>query len=329
MILGAFGPAESDPLHWTETENPMPGEGEILIRINCCGVCHTDLHTVEGDLPGARLPLIPGHQAVGKVVAAGKGTALFRSGDRAGVAWLNYACGVCSFCRSGRENLCLSGRFTGYHTHGGYAEYMTIREAFAYRIPEEFPDEKAAPLLCAGIVGYRALRISGIARHERLGLFGFGASAHVAIQVARHWGCEVYVFSRGPEHRELARELGAAWTGKPLDEPPAKIHSAIVFAPAGELVPAALKVLEKGGTVALAGITMTPVPPLDYETHLYHEKILKSVANATREDGAELLRLAAQIPIKTQTELFPLGDANRALLLLKRGRIRGAAVLKI
>jgi len=329
MLLRAFGPAESSPLEWTETETPKPREGEILIRVTHCGVCHTDLHTAEGELPGAQLPLIPGHQAVGDVTAAGKDTELFRPGDRAGVAWLNSVCGTCRFCRSGRENLCDSGRFTGYHVHGGYAECLTVREAFAYRIPEEFPDEKAAPLLCAGIIGYRALRLSGITPGQKLGLFGFGASAHVAIQVARHWGCEVYVFSRGAQHRELARELGAAWTGNVSEDPPAKMQSTIVFAPAGGLVPAALKVLEKGGTAALAGITMTSLPPLDYETHLYHEKTLRSVANATRQDGAELLRLAAQIPIRTRTELFPLRDANRALLLLKRGGISGAAVLKI
>ena len=329
MVLRKFAPAEAGPLDWTEIDIPRTREDEILVRIRYCAVCHTDLHTVEGDLPEARLPVIPGHQVIGEVEAAGAKTYLFKPGDRAGVAWLNSSCGACRFCLSGHENLCEAGRFTGYHVHGGYADYIAVRESFAYRIPERFPDEEAAPLLCAGIIGYRALRLSGIAPKERLGLFGFGASAHVAIQVARYWGCEVYVFSRSAEHRALARELGASWTGTAREDPPAKIQSAVIFAPAGELVPAALDALDKGGTVALAGISMTSIPELEYEKHLYREKILRSVANATRADGTELLRLASEIPIKTKIELFPLREANRALLLLKQGKINGAAVLRI
>ncbi|HEX9902978.1 MAG TPA: zinc-dependent alcohol dehydrogenase family protein [Acidobacteriota bacterium] len=329
MVLRRFGPAESSPLECLDSPLPEPSEGEVRIKVMACGVCHTDLHTVEGDLPEVRLPVIPGHQVVGIVEKRGRGARRFKEGDRVGAAWLFSACGACEFCLRGDENLCREGRFTGYHTDGGYAEYLVAPEKFIYALPPVFKDVEAAPLLCAGIIGYRALRLSGIRPGQRLGLYGFGASAHVAIQVARHRGCQVYVFSRSAEHRRLAEKLGAAWTGTAKDALPAGLQAAIIFAPAGELVLDALSALEPGGTLALAGITMTAIPQMDYAKHLYKERILRSVANATRRDGEELLAVAAEIPIRPTTETFRLEEANRALLRLKQGRINGAAVLVI
>lgn len=329
MAAAAFGPVGNNPLAMTDLPVPAAGPGEILVRVRCCGVCHTDLHTVEGELPAAKLPVVPGHEVVGEVEKTGAGAVKFREGDRVGVAWLHSACGECRFCREGRENLCESAQFTGYQVNGGYAEFLTVPEAFAYRLPEVFTDEEAAPLLCAGIIGYRALRLSGVRPGERLGLYGFGASAHVAIQIARHWGCEVFVFTRSEEHRKLARSLGAAWTGTSKDIPPARMTGSIIFAPAGDIVHDALEGVERGGTVVTAGIYMTPVPRLDYERHLYQEKILRSVANATRRDGEGLLELAARMPIRTECRVFPLEEANAVLQLLKAGGINGAAVLKI
>ncbi|MGB2763219.1 MAG: zinc-dependent alcohol dehydrogenase family protein [Candidatus Aminicenantaceae bacterium] len=329
MILKKFAPIDQNPLELVNLPIPNISPEDILIRVKVCGVCHTDLHTVEGELPQVKLPIIPGHQVVGMVERRGNITSRFKEGDRVGVAWLNSACGLCGFCERGNENLCENACFTGYNTNGGYAEHIVIPEKFAYAIHEIFSDEEASPLLCAGIIGYRALRQSEVKPGQRLGLYGFGASAHVAIQVAVHWGCEVYVFSRSEEHRELARELGAVWTGTSKDEPPKKMDSSVIFAPAGELVLDALKVLDKGGTVALAGIYMSPIPEMDYVKYLYHERTLRSVANATRKDGEELLKIAAEIPIRTTTQLFPLEEANRTLQLLKTGKINGAAVLKI
>jgi propanol-preferring alcohol dehydrogenase len=329
MVLREFREIGKSPLVLSDIPRPKPGPGEILVRIECCAVCHTDLHTVEGELPSVGLPIVPGHQVVGFVEESGEEASRFRPGDRVGVAWLYSACGRCSYCASGRENLCEFARFTGYHVNGGYAERIVVPEKFAYSIPAVFRDDEASPLLCAGIIGFRALRLSEIEPGGRLGLFGFGASAHIAIQIARHWGCEVYVFTRSEEHRALALRLGAAWAGGAEDEPPAKLEGAIIFAPAGGLVPAALRKLDRGGTLALAGITMTPIPELDYERHIYWERTLRSVANATRQDGEELLRIAAEIPIRTTTRLFSLDQANEALRLLKSGRINGAAVLRI
>ncbi len=327
MVLRRFAAVETSPLEFLDVPLPEPAEGEVRIKVLACAVCHTDLHTVEGDLPEAGLPVIPGHQVVGIVEKGGKGAVRFKEGDRVGVAWLHFACGVCEFCRRGDENLCLNGRFTGYHVPGGYAAYLVAPEKFVHTIPPVFADVEAAPLLCAGIIGYRALRLSGVRPGQRLGLYGFGASAHVAIQLARQWGSEVFVFSRSAEHRRLAESLGAAWTGTAQDKPPAKLQAAIIFAPAGELVLDALSILEPGGTLALAGITMTAIPEMDYVKHLYQERILRSVANATRRDGEEFLAAAAEIPIRTTTEIFRLEEANRALLRLKQGRINGAAVL--
>lgn len=329
MVLRAFGPVEGGSLERRDVSVPQLGPGELRVKVSCCGVCHTDLHTVEGELPGVTLPRIPGHEIVGFVAGAGEAVGRFSVGDRVGVAWLHRACGHCRYCLGGRENLCPDAIFTGLSADGGYAEYVTVPEAFAYAIPKEFGDAEAAPLLCAGIIGYRALRISGIGRGGVLGLYGFGASAHIAIQIARHWECEVYAFSRSEEHRRLARELGASWTGTAQGEPPRELDAAVIFAPSGGLVPEALRVLERGGTVALAGISMTPVPELDYSRYLYHERALRSVANATRRDGEELMRLAAEIPIRTTTRRFPLEEANSVLRAVKEGRITGAAVLEI
>jgi len=329
MVLSQFGPVEEKPLKLQEVEQPVPGPGEILLKINYCGVCHTDLHTVEGELTGVNLPRIPGHQVVGTVEKIGEGVTLFQRHDRAGVAWLYSSCGRCRYCRSGRENLCEEARFTGYDVNGGYAEYMVVPENFAYELPEDFADEKAAPLLCAGIIGYRALRLSRIKPGEKLGLFGFGASAHITIQVARFWGCSVYVFSRSQEHRNHALQLGAKWVGSPEEMPPDKLDSAIVFAPAGEIARQALRVIDRGGTVALGGIYMTTIPPLDYQKELYFEKSLKSVANATRQDGVEFLKIASEIPVDADVQIYPLEKANEALLDVKQSRIKGTAVLKI
>lgn len=328
MVLRRTGPIGERPLALEEVPLPEPGPGELRLRVRACGVCHTDLHTVEGELHLPRLPLIPGHQIVGVVEKLGEGTQRFKLGERVGVPWLNWACGECAFCLKGLENLCPNARFTGLHVDGGYAEYAVVPEAFAYPIPAGFSDLQAAPLLCAGVIGYRALRLSGAKAGERLGLFGFGASAHVTIQVARYWGCEVYVFTRAEEHKALARELGAAWVGAPQAGPPERLDSAIIFAPAGWLVPVALRALRPGGTVALAGIHMSPIPEMSYEL-IYGERAVRSVANMTRQDARELLELAGAIPIRTEVEVYPLAEANEALLRLKEGRVRGAAVLNI
>lgn len=328
MVLTRQAPVEERPLELREVPLPEPGPGEVRIRVSVCGVCHTDLHIAEGDLPLKKQPLILGHQIVGRVDALGAAAGRFRLGERVGVAWLHFACGECRYCLRGRENLCENALFTGYHVDGGFAEYTVAPEAFIYPIPEGFSDEEAAPLLCGGIIGYRALRLSEVDSEDVLGLYGFGASAHVTIQVARHLGCEVYVFTRSQEHKELARALGAAWVGEAGDLPPKPLDAAIVFAPAGWIVPKALGTLDKGGTLALAGIHMSPIPELPYEL-IYGERTLRSVANATREDGEELLSLAAEVPVRTEVEVYELAEANEVLLRLKERRVRGAAVLKI
>ncbi len=307
---------------------PTPGAGEVRVHIRCCAVCHTDLHIVEGDLPLPKLPIVPGHQIVGLIDGLGSGVGTLKTGDRVGIPWLYSTDGNCPYCQRGTENLCEQGRFTGYHENGGYAEYCLVREDFAHPIPATFSDEHAAPLLCAGVIGYRAYRLSGVQPGQRLGLYGFGASAHLVLQLARHQGCEVYVFTRGQAHRDLAEQLGAAWTGGAEDTPPALLDAAIIFAPAGALVPQALRVLRKSGTLALAGITMSEIPPLEYAL-LYQERVVRSVANSTREDCREFLRQAAEIPIRPQVQVYPLAEANRALQDLKRSRLDGAAVLRV
>jgi propanol-preferring alcohol dehydrogenase len=327
MAVSLQGPVEGAPLNAETRPVPEPGPGEALVRVAACGVCRTDLHIVEGDLPLVRSPIVPGHQVVGRVERLGPGATRLGAGDRVGIAWLRHACGACEFCRGGRENLCAHARFTGYHADGGFADYAVVPEAFAYRIPPGFADAEAAPLLCAGIIGYRALKLAGVPAGGRLGIYGFGASAHVTLQVARARGCRVFVCTRQAAHRALARELGAAWVGDVADAMPERMHGTIVFAPAGELVPVALRNLARGGTVALAGITMTPVPSLDYTRELFDERVVRSVTANTRADGEELLTEAARIPIRPAVTTFPLPAANEALAALKRGAFSGAGVL--
>jgi propanol-preferring alcohol dehydrogenase len=329
MVLDRSADAGSAPLRLRDVPAPEPGAGQVRVRVRVCGVCRTDLHIVEEDLPPAKRPVIPGHETVGVVERLGPGVRSVKEGDRVGIAWLQKTCQTCAFCRSGRTNLCERPTFSGYHVDGGYADYALVSEGYVYPIPPAFSDEEAAPLLCAGIIGYRALRLSGVAPGQRLGLYGFGASAHVTIQVARHWGCAVYVCSLREEHRTLARELGAVWVGGATEAPPDKLHGAIVFAPAGEIVIPALRALEKGGTVALAGIHMTPIPAIDYDRDLFGERVIRSVTANTRQDGLDLLREAAAIPIRPHTQRFALEEANQALQQLKAGAIKGAAVLKI
>jgi len=328
MVLRAPKPAEENPLVLSDLPVPEPTAGQVRLRIRACGVCHTDLHLVQAEIVLPKLPVVPGHQIVGVVDALGEGVTRFAVGDRAGVPWLYSTDGQCDYCRRGQENLCDNAQFTGQHVDGGFAEYMVVPADFAYLLPERFSDEQAAPLLCAGVIGYRSLRLSEIRPGERLGLYGFGASAHMTIQVARYWGCEVYVFTRGEEHQRRALEMGAVWVGQAQDTPPAELDGAITFAPAGWLVPEALRVLRKGGTLAINAIHMSPVPEMPYRL-LYGERTIRSVANATRQDAVDLLRLAAEIPIKTDVELLPLDQANTALQRLKRAQVQGAAVLQI
>jgi alcohol dehydrogenase, propanol-preferring len=328
MVLHAPCPVEYGPLKNEDMAIPEPQKGEILIKVLACGVCHTDLHTVEGDLELPLLPLIPGHQVVGRVDGLGPDSTRHKPGDRVGVTWFHSSCGSCRYCRHDRENLCDNARFTGYHAHGGYAEYMVVPEASAFHIPEFFSDEQAVPLLCGGVIGYRALRLSEAESGCRLGLFGFGNSAHVVIQIAVHRGMKPYVFTRGAHHGKLALELGALWAGKAEDTPPEPLDSAIVFAPAGRLVHDALRVLGKGGTLALAGITMTPIPEMDYKL-IYGERTVRSTANTTRRDAVELLAAAAKAQVRTVVETFPMEEANAALKKMKCGALEAGAALLI
>jgi propanol-preferring alcohol dehydrogenase len=327
-VLPKPAPIEKNPLEYAEVPTPQPAKGEVLVRVRYCGVCRTDLHVIEGELPQRKSPVIPGHQVVGVVEGLGDSARRFRIGARVGIAWLQRTDGVCDYCRSGAENLCDNPAFTGYTVDGGYAEHIVAPEDFVYSLPDAFPDEQAAPLLCAGIIGFRSLRLSGVKPGGRLGFYGFGAAAHVAIQVARHWNVEVYASTRDVRHQRLALELGAKWAGDTFAEPPVKLDTAIIFAPAGEIVPAALKALRKGGSLVLGGIHMSPIPSFDYDL-LYQERVIRSVANNTRQDGVDFLRVAAEIPIRTHVQLFPLREANRALNALKNDAIPGAAVLKI
>ena len=327
-LLNKSAPIETNPLQYGDVPAPRPANGELLVRIRYCGVCRTDLHVVEGELLPRKSPVVPGHQVVGIVEKLGEGARKFSVGARVGIAWLFRTDGVCHYCRSGAENLCDSPVFTGYTVDGGYAEYIVAPEDFVYSIPEAFPDDQAAPLLCAGIIGFRSLQLSGIKPGGRLGLYGFGAAAHVAIQVARHWGVEVFACTRDERHQRLALDLGAKWAGGTFTEPPVKLDAAIVFAPAGEIVPAALKALHKGGSLVLGGIHMSPIPSFDYDL-LYQERVIRSVANNTRKDGEDFLRIAAEIPVRTHVRIYPLREANQALNALKNDAIPGAAVLKI
>lgn len=326
MVLRAPAPAASGPLEPVERRDPRPGAGELLLEVGACAVCRTDLQLAEGDLAARRLPIVPGHQAVGRVVAVGPGVRGWREGDRAGAYWLAGACGRCRFCREGRENLCAAAEFHGWDRDGGFADRMIVRADVAARVPEGPADADLAPLLCGGVIGHRALRVCGIRPGGRLGLYGFGASALCAIQVARHWGCEVHVATRSAAERERALALGAAWAGGYDEAPPAPLDAAITFAPAGDVVVAALRALERGGTVAVNAIHLDRIPEFPYDL-LWWERSLRSVANVTRADAAEFLELAAAIPVRTAVETHPLSEANRALARLAAGDVGGAAVL--
>ena len=329
MQLEQYAAIGTSPLVARKLPMPVPGPGEIRVRVRCCGICRTDLHVIEGELAPSRLPIVPGHQIVGIVDALGAGATRFETGTRVGIAWLRSTCGFCEYCRSGRENLCEAARFTGYHEHGGFAEYALVNESFAYRIPEAFSDTAAAPLLCAGIIGYRALRRANLSPKGMLLLYGFGSSAHIVIQLALSRGSQVMVITRGDKHRELAQSMGAVWVGQTSKDLPEKADSAIIFAPAGELVPDALESLKKGGTLSLAGIHLSEVPKLNYSRHLFFEKNIHSVTANTRQDGEELLAEAARIPIIPYTTTYRLQDANLALQDLSQDKIRGSGVLVI
>jgi len=326
MVLHEPKDITQKPLQLEDIPVPEPAPGQIRIKVLACGVCHTDLHTVEGDLPLPKLPLVPGHEVVGVVDKLGEGVTRFSQGDKAGAVWLYRTCGQCKFCRSGRENLCENAMFTGYHVDGGYAEYMVVDEDFAYHLPTNLPDPEIAPLMCGGVIGYRAFVLSEAKPGQVLGLYGFGNSAHITIQVARHLDIRVFVFTRSPGHQQHALELGAEWVGRAEDTPPEGIDSAIIFAPAGPIVPQALRVLNPGGTIAMAGIYMTPIPEMPYDL-LYFERTLRSVANSTRQDAIELLKLAEEIPIHTTVTTFPLEEANEVLQAMKESRINGDAIL--
>lgn len=326
--VGRPGPIDEGPLVAGELPDPHPGPGEVRIRVRACGVCRTDLHLAEGDLPPRRPGTVPGHEVVGLVDELGRGASRFGVGERVGIAWLRHTCGVCRFCRRGAENLCRAAAFTGWDADGGYAEHAVVDERYAYRLPAAFDDEHAAPLLCAGIIGYRALRRAAVPPGGRLGIYGFGGSAHLAAQVAVAEGTTVYALTRSPAAQTLARQLGAAWVGTPDQMPPQPLDSAVVFAPAGEVVPAALDACERGGTVAVAGIHVSDIPPLRYMQHLFGERVLLSVTANTRADGEEFLETAARVGVTVTTTPYPLAHAEAALADLAHGRVRGAAVLR-
>jgi propanol-preferring alcohol dehydrogenase len=332
MVLDNSCPVEERPLRLVDLPIPEPGEKEILVKVSVCGACHTDLDEVEGRLRPAKFPIVLGHQVVGTVADVGKAVSKFNGGERVGITWLYWACGECDFCKTGQENLCSSAKWTGKDVNGGYSEYMVITEDYAYKIPERFSDAQAAPLLCAGVIGYRTLRLAEITDGQRIGLFGFGACAHILIQVIRHKfpNSPVFVFTKTAEHAELAKSLGAAWTGRSGDQPPAKLNRVMDFTPAGECVRDALAVLDKGGRLVINAIRKeTAVPALDYAEYLWLEKEIKSVANVTRKDAEEFLPLAAEIPIVPTVEEFALSEANEVLISIKHSKLRAAGVLKI
>lgn len=327
MKLGDPAPIETNPLRLRDEPTPAAAPGEILVRIRACGVCRTDLHVAEGDLTPKHAGIVPGHEIVGVVEECAAGCSRFAIGDRVGVAWLRETDGECRYCRSGRENLCPNARFTGWDHDGGYAEYAVVREDFAYALPETIGNEHAAPLLCAGIIGFRAIKRAGVLPGATVGLYGFGGSAHLALQVLKHWNWRVFVMSRGGVHREFAEELGADWIGEASQKPPAPLDAAILFAPAGNLVPPIMESLGRGGVLAIAGIHLSDIPPLNYERHLFYEREIRSVTANTRADGEEFLRIAGAIPVRSATIAMPLEQANRALQMLKHDELRGAAIL--
>lgn len=330
MVLERPADIHSRPLRLTELPDPTPGAGELRVRVTACAICRTDLHVIEGELARRRAPLVPGHQIVGVVDALGAGATRFAIGDRVGIAWLRRTCGACRYCGAGRENLCEASEYTGWTHDGGYAELAVVDERFAYALPPAFTDAEATPLLCAGIIGYRALARAGLARRGgRLGVYGFGSSAHIVLQLARARGAEVYVCTRGASHQALALRLGAAWVGGTVDAPPVKLDAAINFTPVGDVVPAAMAALDKGGVLACAGIHMSDVPPLVYETQLFYEKEIRSVTANTRADGEGLIREAAAIPIRPHITTFALEEANEALIRLDDDRIDGTGVLTL
>jgi len=328
MVLEKQEPIENKPLKLKDVPIPSIDEGKVLVKIKACGICRTDLHIVEGDLPPVKLPLIPGHQAVGVVEEVSEKVSSLKKGDRVGVAWLYWTCGECKYCKRGLENLCERALFTGYSVDGGYAEYIAVPEKYAFKLPGEYSDVEVAPLLCGGVIGYRALKLAEVPPGGKLGLFGFGSSAHIVLQIAKYLGYEVYVFTRNPARQELAWKLGAVWAGHPKERPPVKLDSAIVFAPAGWVAVEALKTLDKGGRLILAEIYMTPIEKLDYNL-LYYERTVRSVANFTRKDAEELLAIAPRAKVKTSVEVFDLEEANEALLKLKTKGLKASGVLKI
>lgn len=317
-----------EPLQLQEWDIPSPGAGQVLLRVSACGICRTDLHIVDGELTQPKLPLVPGHQIVGRVGAVGEGVRQFKVGDRVGVPWLGKTCQHCRYCLKGQENLCDNALFTGYQIDGGYADYAIANEQFCFSLPDGYADLQAAPLLCAGLIGYRALRMTGDA--EKIGFYGFGAAAHILIQVARYQGRRVYGFTRAGDTtgQEFARSLGAVWAGASEEKPPEELDAAIIFAPVGSLVPTALRAIAKGGTVVCAGIHMSDIPSFPYKI-LWEERMVRSVANLTRQDGEEFLAIAPQVPVQTEVQTFPLEQANQALAALRNGQITGAAVLTL
>lgn len=328
MQLAQFNTIENAPLTEQVLKLPEPAAGQLRLKVQTCGVCRTDLHTVEGEIHPPRMPVIPGHQVIGVVDKLGSGVTEIRVGDRVGVPWLHRSCQKCIYCQRGEENLCAQAQFTGYHVDGGFAEFMLADADFVLPIPKSMSAQEAAPLLCAGIIGYRSLHKADLNPGEVLGLFGFGASAHLTIQVAIHWGCEVYVFTRSRSHRRHARKLGAKWAGGPDDSPPKFLDRAVIFAPSGAIVPLALEKIRPGGTLAINAIHMSPIPEMDYRL-IYGERTLRSVANATLQDGIEFLKIASEISIRSTVNLYPLEMANQALEDVKHSRINGEAVLVI
>jgi propanol-preferring alcohol dehydrogenase len=322
MVLDKPG----ERLRLAELPLPEPAAGQVLVKVRACAVCRTDLHVVDGELPEPKLPIVPGHEIVGELVGAGPGGDRFRAGERVGIPWLGWTCGSCRFCASGQENLCDSARFTGYQIDGGYAEYTVADARYCFSLPGGFGDAEAAPLLCAGLIGYRSLRMAGDG--ERLGIYGFGAAAHIVAQVARYQGRRIYAFTRAGDlaAQDFARELGAVWAGASKERPPEELDAAIIFAPVGPLIPAALAATRKGGVVVAGGIHMSDIPSFPYRI-LWGERVVRSVANLTRRDAEEFLALAPKVPIRTETEVLPLAQANEALERLRAGRLRGAAVL--
>jgi propanol-preferring alcohol dehydrogenase len=320
-------PRIGQPLQSTRRPDPIPGPGQVLIKVACCGVCRTDLHIIDGELPALDRPVVPGHEIVGRVIARGSGVGLPAVGDRVGVPWLAWTCGECEACRGGRENLCPRAQFTGYHRDGGYADLVLADARYVLALPDRYTDQQAAPLLCAGLIGYRALRFAGPA--QRLGIYGFGAAAHIIAQVARHQGRDIFAFTRPGDlqAQEFALELGARWAGGSDQAAPSTLDAALIFAPVGALVPVALKALAPGGTVVCAGIHMSDIPTFPY-SWLWHERRIVSVANLTRKDGGEFMALAAGIPIETHTEVWPLSSTNEALARLREGKLQGAAVVR-